>query len=113
MLSSLFAHSKRSRPSSGKDEAPRGDWLIEGIILRQTVSLFYARGSIGKSLLIQQVLTALALGKPWLGKDVPNCRGFTLFAEDPEDEVWHRQDNISPYYGARHGDLEGIAGRLL
>ncbi len=89
-------------------EAPKRDWLIDGIVLRQTVSLFSGKGGIGKSLLMQQLMTALATGRPWLGKEVPRCRCFTLFAEDPEDEVWRRQDSISRHYNIDHGDLEDI-----
>lgn len=88
--------------------APERDWLIEGIVLKKTVSLFSGRGGIGKSLIMQQLMTACALGSEWLGMRVPAVRSFGLFAEDPHDEVWRRQEGISEHYRCRHGDLEDM-----
>ena len=89
-------------------QAPQRDWLIEGVVLRKTVSLFSGRGGTGKTLLMQQLMTAAATGNRWLDREVPRCRTFAIFAEDPEDEIWRRQDDISRFYNVEHGDLEDM-----
>lgn len=86
-------------------KAPPRDWLIEGVCLRKTVCLFNGPGSAGKSLLMLQLQTAAALGIPWLGRDVKQCRSFGLYAEDPEDEVWRRFEDIARHYGVPLEDL--------
>ena len=89
-------------------QAPPRDWLIEGVVLRKTVSLFSGRGGVGKSLLMQQLMTAAALGRQWLDRQVPPVRTFGIFAEDPEDELWRRQEDICRFYDVEHGDLEDV-----
>ena len=89
-------------------QAPERDWLIEGVVLRKTVSLFSGKGGTGKSLLMQQLMTAAATGKQWLDRGIPRCKTFGIFAEDPEDELWRRQESISRYYDVDHGDLEDM-----
>ncbi len=88
--------------------APARDWMIEGLCVRQTVCLFSGVGGIGKSLLTQQLMTACATGKQWLGRHVTNCRSFALFAEDPQSEVWRRQEGVGRHYEIEHGDLDDI-----
>lgn len=88
--------------------APSRDWLIEGVALRKTVCLFSGPGETGKSMLMQQLMTACAIGQPWLGMDVPRIRSFGIFAEDPQDEIWRRQEGISDHYQISHGDLEDM-----
>jgi RecA-family ATPase len=48
-------------------------------------------GGIGKSLLMQQLLTSACLGKPWLGLSCTPGRGLFLACEDDEDELHRRQ----------------------
>lgn len=89
--------------------APERDWLIDGVALKKTTMLFSGVGGIGKTLLMQQLMTASALSEPWLGKTVSPCKSFALFAEDPEEEVWRRQEGICRYYGREEGDLDDIS----
>ncbi len=84
---------------------PERDWLIDGVALRRTVCLFNGPGSSGKSLLMLQLQAAAALGLPWLGREVKKVKSFGLYAEDPEDEIWRRMDDVSRHYGAELGDL--------
>jgi RecA-family ATPase len=87
---------------------PARDWMIEGLVLRKTGAIFSGSGGLGKSLLMQQLLVAVAIGQPWIGMPVPNCRAFGVFAEDPEDELFRRQDDIVRHYGVQHGDLDDL-----
>lgn len=87
---------------------PERDWLIEGVLLRKTVCLFAGAGALGKSLLMQQLMTACGTGQPWLGMRVPRCRTFAMFCEDPEEEVWRRQENICRHMDVDFADLEDV-----
>lgn len=84
---------------------PQRDWLIDGVVLRRTVCLFNGPGSSGKSLLMLQLQAATALGLPWLGREVKRVKSFGLYAEDPEDEIWRRMDDVTRHYGADLADL--------
>jgi RecA-family ATPase len=88
--------------------APDREWMIDGLCVRKTTCLFSGVGGIGKSLLAQQLMTACATGKQWLGRSVAHCKAFALFAEDPEEEVWRRQDGVGRHYTIEHGDLDDI-----
>jgi RecA-family ATPase len=96
----------------GRQPPPR-DWLIDGVLLRKTVCLFSGSGNLGKSMLMQQLISSCAVGKPWLGMQVPPCKSFALFSEDPEDEVWRRQEGISRSLDIDHGDLEDVLIQTL
>jgi hypothetical protein len=89
----------------GRPIKPR-EWLVDGILMRKTVCLFAGPPKIGKSLLAQQLLTAAALGVPWLGRQVVQSRSFGLFTEDPEDEVHRRQIDCNAHYGRSAADFE-------
>lgn len=89
-------------------EPPAREWMIEGMAVRKTTCLFSGVGGIGKTLLCQQLMTACATGSTWLGRKVAVCRSIALFAEDPEDEVWRRQEAISRHYDVAHGDLDDV-----
>ncbi len=80
--------------------------MVDGCIPLGEVTLFAGDSDLGKSYLSQQLLTAVALGKPWLGREVEQCRTFGLFAEDSERVLHIRQEKISAHYGIEHADLE-------
>lgn len=89
---------------------PARHWFLENICARGDVTLFNGDGGVGKSLLCQQLQTALYLGKPWLGivPPGPNIRSIGLYCEDNEDEMHRRQSGINRYYGCTYADLEGV-----
>lgn len=89
----------------GRTPKPR-EWLIDGVLMPKTVCLFAGPPKMGKSLLVQQLLTASAIGVPWLGRDVVQARGFGMFTEDPEDEIHRRQIDCNTHYGRSAADLE-------
>ena len=84
---------------------PERPWLVEGLIPRRVVTMLGGDGGLGKSLLVQQLLTACATGKVWLDRETMPCRVLGVFCEDDSDELHRRQVNINQRYGVEHADL--------
>jgi RecA-family ATPase len=93
-------------------EPPARDWLVEGAFLRGTVALVAGDGGIGKSLLMQQLCSCAALGRPWLGLAVKPGRALHLSCEDDKDELWRRQHAICRHLDTDMADL-GDGGLYL
>lgn len=89
----------------GREPEPR-EWIIDGVLLRRTIMLIAGPAKIGKSLLVQQILTAAALGQPWLGRETVKARSFGLFCEDSQQELERRQAGINAFYDVAAADLE-------
>ena len=86
---------------------PERQWLIPGILLRGTVSILSGDGGVGKSLLAQQLATAMATGKPFLGiapQALP-VKSLAIFCEDSIEELHYRQAQINAHYGCAMADL--------
>lgn len=62
-------------------------------------------GGQGKSLLAQQLLTAAAGGRDWLGFRTRQVRTWGMFCEDPISELQIRQAAINEHYELGMGDL--------
>lgn len=90
----------------GSSSAPPRDWIVRGYIPRGELTLFMGAGGTGKSTLVQQLQTAMALGEPWLGIDTVPGVTLGLYCEDSADELHRRQDAINVYRFAGHLDLE-------
>jgi RecA-family ATPase len=84
---------------------PPRTWVVEDWLPVGTVTALYGDGGIGKTLLAQQLMTATAMGAPWCGRDVMQCRSLALFAEDDEAELHRRQDQINRAMGCNFADL--------
>jgi|SRR5579884_334097 len=89
-------------------DPPPYDWMVEGCLLRGTVGMLSGDGGIGKSLLMQQLLTAAAIGKDWLGLKTQKCKGFGFFCEDDKDELHRRQARINEHYDCEYPDVETL-----
>jgi len=89
-------------------KAPQLDWLVQNSFIRGSVAILAGDGGLGKSLILQQLLTASWLGKPWLGMHTQKCRSLAVFCEDDVDELHRRQERINDHYGCRMNDLEGV-----
>jgi len=79
------------------------DWLP----VRQ-VTLNYADGGIGKTLLGMQLMAATALGSQWCGLTVEPCASTGLFSEDDVTEIHIRMDAIRRSYGVEFPDLADV-----
>lgn len=73
---------------------PAREWLVKGMIPHEKVTLLTGDGGLGKSLLMQQLMTCAATGQDWLGLKTRKCRAFGLFCEDDNDELLRRQHSI-------------------
>jgi hypothetical protein len=89
----------------GRAPKPR-EWMIDGVLLRRTILILAGAPKIGKSLLLQQLLTSTALGQPWLGRETVRSRSFGFFCEDPQEELERRQSDINAFYDCAAADLE-------
>ncbi|MCI5060516.1 MAG: AAA family ATPase [Alphaproteobacteria bacterium] len=87
---------------------PKREWFVEGMIPHKAVTLLSGDGGLGKSLLMQQLLTSAATGKPWLGMEVMQCNVFGLFCEDPNEELWRRQQDICNSYSVKMKDCDSF-----
>jgi RecA-family ATPase len=92
-------------PSEWSGDPPDYDWMVDGCFLRGTVGMLSGDGGLGKSLLMQQLLTAAAIGKGWLGLPTEQCNTIGIFCEDDRDELHRRQAKINAYYQCAPGDL--------
>lgn len=95
-------------PSKWQGDPPAHDWMVDGCLLKGTVSMLSGDGGLGKSLLLQQLLTAAALGLDWLGLPTKHVKVFGVFCEDDESELWRRQAAINRHYRCDMGDLENM-----
>ncbi len=97
-------------------EPPEREWMVERCFPKASVAMVSGDGGIGKSLLMQQLLTCAALGLPWLGLSLTQGRGLFFGCEDDEDELHRRLYAICrsigrPVEDALEGGLE-LAGRV-
>lgn len=83
-------------------------WQVEGAFIRGTVAILAGDGGLGKSLILQQLITAAAFGMPWLGMATVPSRSLAVFCEDDVDELHRRQERINAHYGVRMKDLEPV-----
>lgn len=87
---------------------PERLWIVPGWLPAAAVTLHYAGGGEGKTLLAQQLMTSTATGTPWLGLEVRRCRSMGLFCEDDAEEMHRRQDAICRSYGLELRDLANM-----
>ncbi len=91
---------------------PERRWLVQDILVRGSVTLLTGDGGVGKSLLMQQLMAALALGgEHWIGVELPPdpIVSLGLFCEDDEEELWRRQANINRTYNTDMQTISGMA----
>jgi hypothetical protein len=95
-------------PADWQDKAiPERNWYIEGMIPGRQVTLLSGDGGTGKSLLAYQVGIAGALGIETVGLTPRPGRVIYLAAEDDEDELLRRGDDILRKCGHSFADLKG------
>ncbi len=94
----------------GKD-VPEREWIVTKWIPHGAVTILGGDGGIGKSLLAMQLLTAVAIGEPWLGLPTISCKAIGFYCEDDEEEIWRRQAAINRHYGVDFADLENLKWR--
>jgi RecA-family ATPase len=89
-------------------EIPERIWVVKDLVPLGVVTSLYGDGGMGKTQIAQQLMTACAVGSPWLGMDVRPGRSIGLFCEDDMEELMRRQERINQHYGVELGDLEAM-----
>lgn len=89
-------------------QAPPIAWVVQDAFIKGSVGILAGDGGLGKSLLLQQLQTACALGVPWLGMRTEKVRSLAVYCEDDVDELHRRQERINHHYGCRMSDLEAV-----
>jgi RecA-family ATPase len=95
-------------PVSWIGTPPAREWLIDDWLPRGYVTALYGDGGVGKSLLAQQIITALAIGGKFLNKQLNAYRVYALMCEDDANELWRRQVAINKHYGIKMHELSNI-----
>lgn len=96
----------------GRTVKPR-EWLVHGLIPQKTVTLFSGDGGTGKSLLALQLAVGVASGRGWIGKAAPEGSVIYMSAEDDDDELHRRLDDILRAEGRKYEDVERLTLRSL
>ncbi len=97
----------RAIPSWELEREPSPEeWMVERCFSKGTVGMLSGDGKIGKSLLMQQLLTDAVMGRPWLG--LTTVRGNALFfgCEDNHRQLHLRHKAILRHMNIEHADLE-------
>jgi hypothetical protein len=92
----------------GLDPSPR-EWIVEDWVPANHVTGVYGDGGIGKTLVVQQLLTAVASGEPWLGMDVKPSKAFGFLCEDFENDIHITQQAINRDLGITMRSLGDLA----
>ena len=87
---------------------PDRDWLVPSVLTRRSLTLFAGDGGTGKSLLCLQMQVAAALGRDWLGLQMPGkINSFAFYCEDDEEEIHRRLFDILRQSQSSFSDLGG------
>ena len=92
---------------AGKPVPPRG-WLVEGLIPQNNVTLFSGDGGTGKSLAALMAAVAVVRGDSWLGRPMAKGCALYLSAEDDNDELHRRLDDILRGTGGGFDELAAL-----
>ena len=84
---------------------PERRWIVPWWIPFGVVSGLYGPPGHGKTLIMQQLMTATALSKPWLGQPTARIKSIAFLCEDDEDELHRRQEAINSHYQCDYADL--------
>lgn len=96
----------------GKPVQPR-EWLVPDLVPQNTVTLFSGDGGTGKSLLSLQLAVAVSTGRQWIGKAVSEGSVIYMSAEDDDNELHRRLDDILRAERRTYDDLKGLTLRSL
>lgn len=84
---------------------PPREWIIPDWLPKGCVTAIYGDGGVGKSLLAQQLMAAVATGKSWLGYRNNPMKVYGLLCEDDREEIHRRQISINQQLGIKEEDF--------
>ncbi len=91
----------------GKAPPPRR-FVVEEWLPAGCVTSLYGPGGIGKSMLSQQIGTAVAVGRELFGFRVEKGPVLGLMCEDDDNELWRRQIRANEWFACEMGDLGNL-----
>jgi RecA-family ATPase len=86
-------------------EVPERQWLVDGVIPHENVTLLSGDGGLGKTILALMLGTSLSTKRDWLGFQAMQGPFLYVGAEDDEDEIHRRLDQIRFELGLGWGDF--------
>jgi len=87
---------------------PARQWIVPDWLPCGVVTGLYGDGGLGKSLIAQQLQTAMVTGGAWLALPVEAGASLGVYCEDALDELWRRQANINAGYQREFDSLDGV-----
>ena len=93
-------------PSEIDGPPPPPLWLCDNMLLAGTVCLIAGASNVGKSLASMQLLTAIALGRDWMGRATEQARCLAIFCEDRPDQLDRRALAICEHYEVHNSVLD-------
>ena len=66
------------------------EWAVDAMVPFKDVTLLAGAPKTGKSLLLMQMLSSLALGMPWIERHCEQSKCLGIFPEDDGDELKRR-----------------------
>jgi RecA-family ATPase len=91
----------------GKTPPPRR-FIVEDWIPTGCGTSLYGPGGIGKTLLAQQIGTAVAVGRELFGFQVEKGPVLGLLCEDDDDELWRRQMRVNEWFACDMDQLDNL-----
>ena len=111
-IESRYADNTWPKPLNGPDLARIGTkertWIIDGLLPTLTVGVLSGDGGTGKSTLLQQLSSNVALGTSFLGKRTLKSRVLYVNAEDSPEEMSRRQRAICDHEGTSVEDYRDL-----
>lgn len=103
----------RSAMEFASKPIPERESVVEGLVPAKTVTIINGDGGTGKSLLSLQLGVAVSISGYWCGHHVSGGSCLFLSAEDDEDELHRRLDDIASGLGISLADLCDLHVRSL
>ena len=84
------------------------EWIMDDWMPRGQTTLIYGDGGVGKTQLIQQLMSCVVTGRPFMGANCAEGPVLGLFCEDDIDQLHRRQASINTLYGMDFRGLDDL-----
>ena len=84
------------------------EWVMEDWMPRGQTTLIYGDGGVGKTQLVQQLMSCVATGRPFMGVECAEGPAMGFFCEDDINQLHRRQASINTLYGMDFRGLDNL-----